>query len=101
MAARRLDVLVCYDVDTTTKAGERRLRAVGRMCKNYGQRVQYSIFACRVTPSQFEALEARLLEIMDLATDNLHLYTLPGGREACLRRHGVSRYTDFDAPLIL
>lgn len=99
--AQRLDVLVCYDVQTTTKAGERRLRQVSRLCKNYGQRVQYSMFACRVTRSQFEALEARLLTIIDETTDCLHLYTLPGGREACLRRHGTSRYTDFDQPLIL
>ena len=98
---KRIEVLVCYDVDTTTKAGERRLRQVGRICKNVGQRVQYSVFACRVTPAQLEALEARLVETMDLTTDCLHLYTLPGGREACLRRHGVSRYTDFDEPLIL
>lgn len=101
MAARRLDVLVCYDVRTTTPEGERRLRRVGRLCKNYGQRVQYSLFACRVTPDQFEALEARLLEIVDTSTDSLHLYTLVGGREACLRQHGVTAYRDYDEPLIL
>ena len=99
--AKRFDVLVCYDVDTTTKAGERRLRQVGRLCKNYGQRVQYSVFACRVTQDQYEALEARLAGLIEEATDCLHLYTLPGGREACLTRYGVSRYTDFDQPLIL
>ena len=98
---KRIDVLVCYDVQTTTKAGERRLRRVGKLCKNYGQRVQYSMFACRVTRDQYEALEARLCDLIDEATDCLHLYTLPGGREACLTRYGVSRYTDFDQPLIL
>ena len=79
----------------------RRLRRVAKACTNVGQRVQYSIFACRVTREQFEALEAKLLDIMNLETDCLHLYTLPGGREACLRRHGKTRYTDFDQPLIL
>ena len=101
MAARRIELLICYDVDTTTKAGERRLRRVAKLCTDYGQRVQYSIFACRLTREQAEAMEARLLDIIDTSTDCLHLYTLPGGREACLKRHGVSRYTDFDAPLIL
>lgn len=94
-------MLVSYDVDTTTPEGRRRLRQVGRLCKNYGQRVQYSVFACRLSADLFEAFEARLLEIVDPATDSLHLYTLPGGREACLRAHGVDRYTDFDEPLIL
>ena len=98
---KRFDLLVCYDVDTTTKAGEKRLRAVCRACKDYGQRVQYSVYAVTVTQAQREALEARLLDILDLAQDSLHLYTLPGGRDACLRAHGVDRFTDFDEPLIL
>lgn len=99
--AKRIDVLVCYDVETKTKAGERRLRRVAKLCKNYGQRVQYSMFACRVTRGQFEALEARLVDLIDESTDCLHIYTLPGGREVCLTRYGKSRYTDFDQPLIL
>ncbi len=98
---KRFEVLVCYDVDTTTKVGEKRLRSVCRACKDYGQRVQYSIYAVAVTAPQLEALEARLLGILDLDQDSLHVYTLPGGREACLRAHGVDRFTDFDEPLIL
>lgn len=101
MAAARMDILVCYDVETKTKAGERRLRRVAKTCVNVGQRVQYSVFACRVTRAQYEALQARLLELIDPDTDCLHFYTLPGGREACLERFGTSRYTDFDQPLIL
>ena len=98
---RRHDVLVSYDVDTTTAEGRRRLRQVGRLCKNYGQRVQYSVFACRLPVHLVEAFEARLIALINPETDSLHLYTLPGGREACLRAYGVDRYTDFDEPLIL
>lgn len=35
-------VLITYDVCTMTAAGEKRLRRVARVCKNYGQRVQNS-----------------------------------------------------------
>ena len=43
-------VLVSYDVATGDKAGRTRLRRVAKMCENYGQRVQLSIFECIVDP---------------------------------------------------
>lgn len=98
---KRFEVLVAYDVDTTTKAGERRLRRASRLCKNFGQRVQYSLYAVTVTRAEFETLEAQLLDLIDPECDSLHLYTLPGGRDACLRAYGVDRYRDFDAPLVV
>ena len=36
-------VLVTYDVNTETLAGQKRLRKVARICVNYGQRVQNSV----------------------------------------------------------
>ena len=41
-------VLVTYDVSTETKEGRRRLRRVAKLCENYGQRVQFSVFECVV-----------------------------------------------------
>ena len=49
-------VLVSYDVHTTGLTGRRRLRHVAKACKNYGQRVQYSVFECIVDPAQWTAL---------------------------------------------
>ena len=45
-------VLVSYDVSTVDKKGPRRLRRVAKVCQNYGQRVQYSVFECIVDPAQ-------------------------------------------------
>lgn len=45
-------VLISYDVSTMDKAGRARLRKVARMCRNYGQRVQLSVFECIVDPAQ-------------------------------------------------
>ncbi len=39
-------VLVTYDVNTETAAGRRRLRKVAKVCVDYGQRVQNSVFEC-------------------------------------------------------
>lgn len=41
-------VLVTYDVSTVTPEGRRRLRRVARVCENFGQRVQFSVFECNV-----------------------------------------------------
>lgn len=96
-----MDVLVAYDVNTETKAGQSRLRKVAKICTGFGQRVQHSVFECRVTPAQLEDLEARLVRVIDPKTDSLRLYILSGDRARYLRRHGVDRYVDFDQPLVL
>ncbi len=69
---QRIDVLVTYDMDTTTKAGRSRLRKVAQVCKNFGQRVQFSVFELSVSLAQLESFEAKLLEIIN--PNNLVLY---------------------------
>ena len=100
-ARKRYDILVTYDVDTTTKAGEKRLRRVASICEGFGQRVQYSVFECRVDEAQLEALEHRFLETMNKDTDSIRIYLLYGGRDGALRVYGQDHYQDFDEPLII
>lgn len=69
-------ILVSYDVRTEEAAGRRRLRRVARVCLNHGQRVQRSVFECRVNQAQYEALERALLAEIDLNEDNLRFYRL-------------------------
>jgi len=54
-------VIVCYDVNTETREGRRRLRRVANLCESIGQRVQKSVFECQVDRAQFEELERRLV----------------------------------------
>jgi len=94
-------VIVCYDVNTETRAGRRRLRRVARVCEGVGQRVQKSVFEFQISLMQFEELERRLLDEIDLTQDNLRLYRLPDSRGAEVREHGIFRTTDFEGPLVL
>lgn len=94
-------VIVCYDVNTETKAGRRRLRRVAKVCESMGQRVQKSVFECQVDLMQMEELERRLLAEIELKEDNLRLYRLSDGRGCEVREHGVFRATDFEEPLVL
>lgn len=94
-------VIVCYDVNTETRAGRRRLRRVAKVCEGTGQRVQKSVFECRIDLAQMESLERRLLAEIDVASDCLRLYRLADARGCEVREHGTFRATDFDAPLVL
>lgn len=94
-------VLVCYDVNTETAAGRRRLRRVAKVCESTGQRVQKSVFECQLDVAKFETLERRLLAEIDLAVDCLRLYRIPGTRGLEVVEHGQFRALDFDGPLVL
>lgn len=94
-------VIVCYDVNTETKEGRRRLRRVARVCEGTGQRVQKSVFECQVTLAQLEELERRLLAEINTEQDCLRLYRLADTRGCEVREHGKFKATDFDAPLVL
>lgn len=69
-------VLVAYDVNTETSEGKRRLRQVAKICENYGQRVQNSLFECLVDPAQWVGLRSRLSQATDLNSDSLRFYFL-------------------------
>ncbi len=94
-------VVVCYDVNTENSAGRRRLRRMAKVCESTGQRVQKSVFECQVTLMQLEALERRLLAVIDLEQDCLRLYRLADSVGCEVREFGKFKATDFDAPLVL
>ncbi|WP_310609811.1 CRISPR-associated endonuclease Cas2 [Limnohabitans sp.] len=69
-------VLVTYDVNVTTRAGEKRLRHIAKVCLDHGVRVQNSVFECEVDPAQWVQFKAELLQIYDPAQDSLRFYML-------------------------
>lgn len=82
-------------------AGRRRLRRVAKVCESTGQRVQKSVFECRVELSGFEELERKLLAEIEPTQDCLRLYSVPDVRGAEVREHGLFKAVDFDGPLVL
>jgi len=92
-------VLVTYDVATVEKAGARRLRRVAQACKDYGQRVQNSVFECRIEPQHWVVLRDRLLREIDRSQDSLRFYFLD--RDVTIEHHGTKKPINLEAPLIL
>jgi CRISPR-associated protein Cas2 len=94
-------VVVSYDVDTTDAAGRRRLRRIAKICQNRGQRVQFSVFECEVTPADWVKLRTRLLEEIDQAKDSLRFYFLGADGKRRIEHAGNRRPVDLDAPLMV
>lgn len=94
-------VVVSYDVDTTDKAGRRRLRRIAKICEDFGQRVQNSVFECRVDLTQWKRLQLALLDEMDPATDSMRFYYLGRNFERRIECHGAKQPPDLSKPLII
>jgi CRISPR-associated protein Cas2 len=94
-------ILITYDVSTVEKAGQRRLRRVARACKDFGQRVQKSVFECQVGQKEWAVLRHRLLSEIKPDEDSLRFYYLDEKAVQRIEHHGTQQPTDLSEPLIL
>jgi len=94
-------MLVSYDVSTETSEGRRRLRRVAKVCLNFGQRVQKSVFECKVTQAQLEALKSQLLDEIDPEEDSLRFYRIVEPLSKNLMEFGRFKAVDFEDTLIV
>jgi len=94
-------VLVSYDVNIKSDGGPRRLRRVAKICKNYGQRVQFSVFECIVDPAQWAVMRQRLIDVIDLKKDSLRFYFLGSNWRRRIEHVGTKDVVDLEGPLIV
>lgn len=97
----QLLVLVTYDVNTETKAGQRRLRKVAKKCEDYGVRVQNSVFECVVDNVQLIQLKMELSEIIDKEVDSLRFYRLGNNYKSKVEHIGAKISINVEDTLIL
>jgi CRISPR-associated protein Cas2 len=94
-------VIVSYDVATDEGKGQRRLRRVAKACKDFGQRVQYSVFECIVDPAQWTRLKERLISEIDPEKDSLRFYYLGSNWQHRVEHVGAKAALDQEGPLIV
>lgn len=94
-------IIIPYDVSTITAAGRKRLRRVAKVCESTGQRVQHSVFECKVDQMQLEILERRLLDEIDDTEDSLRLYRLNEPVDLHVKEYGKFRAVDFEGALVI
>lgn len=94
-------VLITYDVNTETLAGRTRLRRIAKICQNYGQRVQNSVFECQIDATQLKMIESQLRAEYDKQTDSLRFYMLGNAYKEKVKHYGAKPSFDVTEPMIL
>ena len=81
-----MDILISYDIADTDGAGAMRLRRVAAVCEKYGQRVQFSVFECRLSKTRMARMIGEIEDVIDPQRDSVIVYRFPGRiRDATLR----------------
>ncbi|MDR3577463.1 MAG: CRISPR-associated endonuclease Cas2 [Anaerolineaceae bacterium] len=94
-------VLITYDVNTETEAGKKRLNKIAKQCKNYGQRVQNSVFECIIDPAMLKELQSKLEKIMNKETDSIRYYYLGDEWRKRVEHIGSKASIDLEGTLIV
>lgn len=63
--------LITYDI-----RNEKRLAKVAKIMKDFGERVQYSVFECNLKESELNFLKTRLKNVIDMKQDSVIFYIL-------------------------
>lgn len=93
-------MLVSYDV-AEDENGKKRLRHIAKICENYGQRVQNSVFECLVDPAQWVQLKSQLLAEMNPEFDSLRFYQLGANWQRKVEHIGAKQTYNPQGVLIL
>lgn len=95
MARRRY--LIAYDI-----ADPVRLRRICTLMEDHGERLQYSVFLCDLTPAERVELEERAVRIMNLGHDSLVQIDLgPASAPAAVHAIGRPRRLPASGPRIV
>ena len=96
-----MDVLIAYDIADTETTGASRLRRMADVCEKYGQRVQFSVFECRLSKARLARLVGEVEDIIDRDLDSVLVYRFPGGIEGATLRLGRRQEHALGKPWVL
>ena len=96
-----MDILVSDDIADTEGVGASRLRRIAQVCEKYGQRVQLSVFECRLSPARMARMIGEIQDVIDSHRDSVIVYRFPGRMEDNRLRFGRSRPYELGQPWIL
>ena len=96
-----MDVLVAYDIADTEGAGASRLRRVAQVCEKYGQRVQFSVFECRLSPERLARMIGEVEDVIDSDEDSVMVYRFAGQIGDARLRLGRKQAHEIGSPWLL
>ncbi|MDK8285944.1 CRISPR-associated endonuclease Cas2 [Dialister micraerophilus] len=96
-----MQVLITYDVETKTSEGRKRLRKVAKVCVDYGQRVQNSVFELNIYPVDLVKIKNKLKSIIDYNKDSIRIYNLGKNWEGKIETIGKDETYNPESDLIM
>lgn len=96
-----MQVLITYDVETISVQGRKRLRKVARVCTDYGQRVQNSVFEMNIYPEDLVQIKNKLSEIIDPDKDSVRIYNLGKNWQRKVETMGVDESYNPESDLLI
>lgn len=94
-------ILITYDINVTSSSGQSRLRKVAKICEDYGQRVQNSVFECRLNEAELLKVKKQLLEVINMDMDSLRFYRLGDNYDKKVQHIGAKKTYKFDDAFIV
>ena len=82
-------IVVSYDVPS-----DRRRTRLAHMLKDFGQRVQYSVFECRLDTDALDRLRQRIEKLTDPLEDSVRIYRLCLECEQKVEIQGLGKVTE-------
>ena len=95
-----MDILVAYDIADTDGPGSLRLRRIADVCEKYGERVQFSVFECRVSPERFARLIGDLQDVINPKSDSVVVYRFAGPIQDARTTLGRPRIHELGQPWV-
>ncbi|MFV9692060.1 MAG: CRISPR-associated endonuclease Cas2 [Desulfobacteria bacterium] len=80
--------LVSYDIPD-----DKRRTKLAKTIKDFGDRVQYSVFECIIEKDLLDKMVARISEIIDKGDDSVRIYTLCANCESTIKVIGTGEVT--------
>lgn len=96
-----MQVLITYDVETVSAQGQKRLRQVAKVCTDYGQRVQNSVFELNIYPADLVNIKNKLEKIIDPKKDSIRIYNLGKNWEKRIETLGVDHSYNPEKDLLI
>lgn len=81
--------LVAYDI-----TDPKRLHKVAILCEDFGMRIQYSVFECRLEADRFDVFWNRLTDLIDPETDRVTAYKICNACAKDVRDAGVQTHSE-------
>ena len=85
----KMFVVVSYDITS-----DQRRNKIANILKDYGVRVQYSVFECILEMNKFKEMLERILKVYNNLEDTLRIYHLCKTCNKAIKMFGIGKVTE-------